>query len=133
MNALETALYNVIIAASTGVNLYNETQPAGTATPFAVFDYVSSDVEDTGNTKTDILRYDIKVIDDSDGGQIGSKTAASYAGKLLTALSGPAAINVTGSLAGYTCTDCRRLSYIKYLDSAGFWHVGWQFRFRITA
>ena len=130
MNALETALYNVITAASPGITVYNG---VGHSAPYAVFDYVSSDTDDTGNTKSDVLLYDVKAVGDSDGGQLGSQTTACYAGRLLAALTGPAAVNVTGSLSGYTCTDCSRLGYIKYLDGGGFWHVGWKFRFRITA
>jgi hypothetical protein len=132
MNALETAIYNVITAASTGVTVYNEFQPASVTPPFAVLDFVSSETDDTSSCKSDIFFYDLKVVDDSHGGLTGAFAAASYADKVRTALTGPGAVNVTGSLTGYTCTDCQRMSYIKYLDQLGFWHVGYQYRFRVT-
>jgi len=129
-NAIESALRNVLVAASIGVNWYNTRAPSGTVVPFGVFEYVGSDADDTGSTKTDVFRYVIKVIDDVQ--QRSAQTSASYMGKTRTALSGAAIMNTTGSLSGYTCTDLRRLERIRYIDGSNYWHVGDRFTIRVT-
>lgn len=130
--AIETALYNTLAAASVGVNWYNTTATAKVAVPFGVFEFVGSVPDDTNSTQSDTFTYQVKVVDDSHDMQNSHKTAASIAGKTRDALSGPAALNTTGSMSGYTCVDCARGSRISYLDGGGFWHVGYSYDIRVT-
>jgi len=132
INALETALYNALVAGSVGVNWYNTLAPSKTATPFGVFIYVSGGENDTNTTQHDVLTYDIRIVDDSQDGLNAAYTAASYADKARAALSGADALNITGSLSGLACVELRRESAIKYLDAGGYWHVGDKWRIRVS-
>ncbi len=129
---VEAALANALASGSTGVTWYNTTAPAGVATPFGVYYFVNSSSDDTVTTQNDELIYDIRVVDDAQAGMNSALAAGSIAGKARAVLSGAGALNVTGSLSGYACTELRRVRRIRELDPAGFWHVGDQWVIRIS-
>ena len=130
INEFETALYTTLTAASPGVSVFN-TLSRGNP-PYIVFEHITGAVDHASNRTADELSYAVKCIDDSMDGMNSVRTAASYADKVRTTLTGPDAINVTGSLSGYTCTGLWLVRPIKYIDGAGFWHAGDEFRFRIS-
>lgn len=132
MNQIEAALYNALTAASVGASAFNEIAPMETADPRLVFRFVTSSADDTAGRKADEFLYDVLVISDSQGGVVGAQAAASIAGKVRDALTGPEALNATGSMATYTCTDLQRETYIKYLDGLQYWHCGWRYRIRVS-
>ena len=131
-NAVMAALYNVLTAASPGINWYDTSAKPGTSTPFGVFSVISVDVSDTASTESDEIICETRVIDDGKGGLNGPRTAASYANKARAALTGQDALNKTGSLSGYTCTGLYREDYDDYLDGSGFWHSRYRFRIRVS-
>lgn len=132
INAVEQALYNVITAASLGHAVYNESAPPNTSLPYDIIEYVTSTPDDAVNLECDELDYIVKHLGDSQDRVVGSLASASCAGKIRAALTGPDALNVTGSLSGYTCTGLRRGAYVKYMDASGTWHIGWTFRIRVS-
>ncbi len=132
MNEVETALYNVITAASMGASVYNEGPPPGTGLPYYVIEYVTSGADDAVGKNADELEYVIKYLGDSQDRMESSRVSASYANKIRTALTGPAALNTTGSMSTYTCTNLQRGAYVKYIDGSNTWHVGWTYRIRVS-
>lgn len=131
---LPDALYNLLAAGSVAdVAWYNKAPPATTAPPYGIIDVYDSTAMDSGNRTGDEWRVDIKVVYKMTGDYVDNRLAGSYAGDIRAAMTGPAAINSTGSLAGgYSCTGLLRGGYIN--GTAGEQHrqAGYTYTIRVS-
>jgi len=131
---LPDALWKALATGSVaGVSWYNKAAPAGTVPPFGIIDVYDSTPMVSGNREGDEWRVDVKVVYKLAGDYVDNRLAGSYAGKIRAALTGPAAINATGSLSGgHTCTGLLREGMIN--GDAGNQHrmAGYTYTIRVS-
>lgn len=132
MNAVDAAIHSkltgdaTLMALATG-GVYHRLAPAGTSTPFVIFNLQTGDATYTqGRLATREMYYLIKGIDEG----LSSKVAGQIDDRVIALLN-----DVMLTVSGYTMLHLRRSSDVEYVevaDGVSYQHVGGLYLVMVT-